>query len=470
MNKLLYPLIFTFICLFITVGYSQPAGLVYAGAITSGGTFQKGGLLGNDALGAYSFSNLTASVDNSSLTDFTTLFARNDALTTATAYIQLTFGGTVPANSTIYVKTTLAAMSFLQLGGITLSYINSSGVSAGITDYKTYYTGDGNVYFAIKPSNILQSLKITITSAAALGGSMTMDVYYAFYGSNAPNDSDPSSLNVADCGSPIYTTFSTSGITVGSFGVSNPGRAIDSDAAITMSSFYATGLSVLGGKISQTFYFNGLSNPKDAVRIVFSRSASLVAVDLAKSITISAYNGGGTETAGVPVSIFSLLDVAVLNLQIGTNTTPLTAYYAPRNSGGTSQIFDRIVVEVDIALLGVSLGGNGLNILDIRRVPDVPTAFDALACTNVGNITLSASFSQESLAGFTYKWYNAVSGGTLLESLIGKTPLITGLTLVGQSNYYVDVTKSGCTVPSGRTKVTVNTVNPPTVPPVALVP
>lgn len=467
MKRVFYLFVLSGLLLLNSLVYSQPVGLVYANGATSGGTFDR--VLGTPT-GEYKITDPLNAVNNGSLTDFTRLFARNDALATATAFIQMTFPTSVPANSTIFVKTTLSAMSLLLAGGgVTISYVNGANatVTVGASEYKTYYTGDGNIYFSIKPTAVLQSLRITATAKAALGGNITMDIFYAFYGSDASNESYPFSPNVTDCGSANYSTFSTSGLTVGSFGVSSPGAAID-DNLTTMSSYYATGLSLLTGKIAQTFYFNGISNSADAVRIVFSRSPSLVAVDLAKSITVTAYKG--VNKVGESQSLFALLDLDLLGLLGQGSAPPVTTYMAPKNSSNNAVTFDRVVVELDIGLLGVGLGSNGFNILDVRRVPDMPQVTNPTACTNLGKISLQASSVQQSLTSFTFKWYNAIREGSLLSGLTGSNPLVTGLTTVGQSNYYVDITKSGCSVPSGRAKVTVNTVTPPTAPPVALVP
>ena len=468
MERIFYLVVLVVLFSLSSTVYAQPTGLIYANGATSGGTFNT--FLGSPT-GEYKITDPLNAVNQNSLADYTRLFARNDAAATATAFLQMTFPTSVPANSTIFVKTTLSAMSLLLAGGgVTISYVNGSNntVAVSASDYKTYYTGDGNIYFSIKPAAVLQSLKITVTSNAVLGGTVTMDIFYAFYGSDANNESYPFSYNLSDCGSPNYTTFSTSGLSVGSFGVSNPGAAIDENETTTMSSFYATGLTLLTGKISQSFYFNGVSNSADAVRIVFSKSASLVAVDLAKSITITAYKGG--NKVGESQSLFALLDLDLLGLLGQSNTPLVTAYMAPRTNSNISVTFDRVVVELDIGLLGVGLGSNGLNILDIRRVPDVPSVTSATACTNIGKIGVLASTVQQSLTTFTYKWYSVLRGGDVLTALVGDNPLIIGLTTVGQSNYYVDIIKSGCSVPSGRAKVTVNTVNPPVAPPVALVP
>ena len=462
MKKVFYTLVLPILCLLYGVAYCQPVGLIYANSATGGGSY--GGS------GEYEVINPSNAVSQTSLTDYTRLYAKNSTLSEATAFLQMTFPTSVPANSTIYVKTTLSAMSLLLAGGgVSISYATTAGtVNVNASDLKTYYTGDGNIYFSIKLANVLQSLKITAKASGVLAGSITLDIFYAFYGSEVSNDSYPFSANVSDCGSANYTTFSTSGLTLGSFGVNNPGGAIDQFETTTNSSFYATGLSLITGKIAQTFYFNGISNASDAVRIVFSQSASLVAVNLAKSVTLTAYKG--TNKVGESQSLFALLDVDLLGLLGQSESPSVVAYMAPKNSSNVSVTFDRIVVELDIGALGVGLGNNGLNIMDVRRVPDVPVTTNVTACTNLGKVSLLASTVQQNVTSFTYTWYSALRGGTLLSALSGNNPLLSGLISTGQSNYYVDITKSGCTVPSGRTKVTVTTVNPPVSPPVALTP
>jgi gliding motility-associated-like protein len=83
----------------------------------------------------------------------------------------------------------------------------------------------------------------------------------------------------------------------------------------------------------------------------------------------------------------------------------------------------------------------------VNPIPAAPTAASATICSgNTATLTATAP-------GGTYQWYDAASGGTLLNTGSSfTTPVLTATT-----SYYVQTTVSGCTSP--RTTVTV-TVNP----------
>ncbi|WP_159468231.1 hypothetical protein [Dyadobacter sp. 3J3] len=390
----------------------------------------------------------------------------------ATAWLQMAFPSDVAANKTVYVKVGTGAIALLG-GGISLQvYATATGTGSTVnlenSTPVTYYTADGNAYMAIKPTGAFRSVRILLTSPLALGTN-NLDVFYVFYGPNQSNDTNPFPFNIADCGLPNVTATAFSGLTLGSVTIANPGNAIDTDV-ITGSAYNTAGVSV-SGHIIQTFYFNGNSNSGDAVRVIFSKGSALVNIDVGKAVKIQGYNG--SNAVGISRPLSSLLDVDLLGL-LTSGSTAVTSYFAPKDISNSSVVFDRVTLDFDLGLLGVSLNGNGLNVFDVRRVPDAPTASDVMACTNVGTINLAATTVQSNIANigdFTYTWYNAVRQGTLLGALVGQIPfLATDLTTVAKKEYYVDITKSGCTVPSGRTRVTVNTINPPIVPPIALVP
>lgn len=478
MNRLLYPLILIFLCLLNGVGYSQPSDAVYANSQTNGGTIPEVIVLGQSvATGSISIPIPTNAISNS----VNGLLKPNNAGTHMSAYstagvasvwLQLAFPADVAANKTVYIKVATTALALLGGGVAITAYSTATGtgspVSLGSSTPITYYTGDGNAYLAIKPTNTFRSIRILLTSPIALGTN-NLDVFFAFYGPNQTNDTNPFPSSVADCGLPNVTSTAFSGITLGSVSVTNPGNSIDTD--VNTASAYNTAGASVAGHIIQTFYFNGNSNSGDAVRVVFSKGSALVNVDVGKAVTIQGYNGSSSVGMSKPLS--SLLDADLLGL-LTTGNTVVTSYFAPKDNNNSSVIFDRVTLDFDLGLLGVSLNGNGLNVFDVRRVPDVPTATDATACTNVGTINLAATTAQTAINGignFTYTWYNAVRQGTLLSTLVGQVAyVVTGLTTVGKKEYYVDITKAGCTVPSGRTKVTVNTILPPVSPPVALTP
>lgn len=485
MKGFFYPLILIFLYLFTGIGYCQPGDAVYASSQTNDNP--------HGGISSASVDNpqnaITNTISNTSDASFkkpnsklTTLKATALSIATgsAAAWIQLAFVSTptdavVPANTTVYIKATTTAAGLLGLvggAGLTFTaYSSNTGTLNPVTlafAPRIYYTADGNIYFAVKPTANFKSIRITLTAGAVLGDG-SADIFYAFYGPNQTNDSNPFAYLLTDCGLPNVTSTAFSGITIGSVSVTNPGNSIDAD--VNTASAYNTAGASVAGHIIQTFHFNGNSNSGDAVRVIFSKGSALVNVDVGKAVTIQGYNG--VNSVGISKPLSSLLDADLLGLLTSGNSV-VTSYFAPKDNNNASVIFDRVTLDFDLGLLGVSLNGNGLNVFDVRRVPDVPTSSDATACTNVGTINLAATTVQTAITGignFTYKWYNAVRQGTLLSTLVGQLPyVVTELTTVGKKDYYVDITKSGCTVPSGRTKVTVNTVNPPVVPPVALVP
>ncbi|MCE7059853.1 hypothetical protein [Dyadobacter sp. CY343] len=318
----------------------------------------------------------------------------------------------------------------------------------------------------VTPSATFKSVKLTVASPV-LAGTNSASVYYAFYGAGASNSSNPYPFNAADCGRPNGTSIGYSDIILTAFGVTNPGGAIDEDLA-TKSSFVSNGLPLLGGHIKQTFYFNGNSNPDDIVRVTLSQGGSFLDVKLGSSITLRAYRG--ESEVGTVKLLESIVEASLLTSL--ANRENITFYFIPKNADGSSFIFDRIELDLNIALLGLGLGANGINVHDVRRVPDGISAPDAVACTNLGGITLSATALQASIGGignFLYSWYSEASDGTLLSS--NQTLPITGLTTTGQKTYYVQTTKAGegCTA-SPRKKVTVTVQSAPASPSAALNP
>ncbi|WP_285544438.1 hypothetical protein [Dyadobacter frigoris] len=474
------------------VGYCQPSDAVYASSQTNGNP--------HAGISSASVDNPQNAITNtiSNTTDasftkpnakFTTLKAT--ALSTltgsASAWIQLAFVSTptdavVPANTTVYVKATTTAAGLLGLvggAGLTFTaYSTNTGTANPVTIAaapKIYYTADGNIYFAVKPTANFKSIRITLAAGAVLGDG-SVDIYYAFYGPGATNDTNPFPFNVADCGLPnVDETESSGAVTLASF--VSPGSAIDN--SLTSATAFSITASI-AGTMKQTFYFNGLSNAGDAVRIIFSKgsASALASIDIGSSLTIQAFNGAAFVGTATPFNELLSLNLLSSTL-LGTSTNSITAYLTPKDAGGNPAVFDRVVVTFNVtaSLLGSLLSGsaNGFNIFDVRRVPIAPASSNITACTNIGIATLAASTTQsaiQNIGSFTYKWYSVLAGGS---GTGGQNLALTGLTAVGQSSYYVDIQKSGCESsstgsPSSRTKVTVNVVNPPVTPSVALTP
>lgn len=445
----------------IHIAAAQPSTAIYASNSTGGG--EASGLL----TGSYEVKDPTSAGAAGKPNDSFTFLKASSTAGISTAYVHLTFANNVASSTasptTVYIRVNDSQTTLLGGGIAVAAYDRNMGnVSLVTAGYRTYYLPDGSIYLAITPAAEFRSVRVTVSSPILLGTN-SLNVYYAFYAPGASNSSNPYPFNAADCGQPnVSTKGSSGGIALGTFDIQNAGYAID-QSLTTKSSFVSPGVALLGGHIKQTFFFNGVSNTADAVRIVLSQSGSFVAVKLASGVALQAYNGA--NAVGTVQLMSSLLSTDLLGLLSGNNT-PITFHVVPKDNLGNSVIFDRLELDLDIGLLGVALGSNGLNIHDVRRVPDVAVAPDVSACSNIGTALLSALSLQQGLAGvgnILYRWYPDASATTALSSQQSWTA--TGLTATGQKDYYVEIQKSGsgCLV-SPRKKVTVNVTAPP-VPP-----
>jgi hypothetical protein len=448
----------------------QPANAVYADKQTNDGVAAGFGLTGSFSVTGADNVRSTEAIPKPN-NSFATLTATSTA-GISSAWVQLEFPSEVTSSvgspTTVYLRTSNNNSTLLG-GRLAVTAYDKNNNSVGVVSsaFSTYYLPDGTVFIAISPTATFKFVRVTVSSPVALG-SNSLQVYYGFYGPAASNTSNPYPFNVVDCGQPNVTTKDHSGLTLGTFEVHNAWEAID-ESLTSKSSFISTGAALLGGHIKQTFFFNGVSNPSDAVRVILSQSGSFLSANVAASITLQAYNGN--SSVGTSKLINNLLDVQLLNL-LGGNDSAITFYFAPKDGSGNSVVFDRVEIDLNIAGLGVGLGANGINIHDVRRSPDAANASDASACSNIGTVSLSALSSQFNISGigsFSYAWYADIRLGTPLSSQQSWTA--QGLSTPGQVAYYVETQKSGAgCIASTRKKVTITVTAPPSSPSVALVP
>lgn len=450
--------------------YAQPSNAVYPDKQTNGGSAAGGGLSGSYSV--VNPDNARNAAGNVKPNNNYALLTATSTLGTSMAYLQLEFPAEVISSAvspvTVYVRTNNNTSALLG-GGVELTAYDKNGVQVSVQSagYKTYYTPDGSVFLAITPTATFKHIRTKLSSPVALGTN-TLQVYYAFYGPGATNTSNPYPFSVTDCGSPNVSSKDFSGLALGDFEVLNAGNAIDNDLN-SKSSFVSTGIALLSGHIKQTFFFNGVSNNADAVRVILSQSGSFLAVNLASGITLQAYNG--STAVGTSTLVNALLDADLLGL-LGGNNNQVAFYFAPKDASGNSVIFDRVELDLNIGALGVGLGSNGLNVHDVRRSPDIPTATGPTACTNIGTASLSALAQQLGISGigsFSYTWYTTAHGTSSVSTVQNWTA--SGLTTPGTASYYVETTKSGSgCIASPRKKVDVIVSNPPVSPGVALTP
>lgn len=175
----------------------------------------------------------------------------------------------------------------------------------------------------------------------------------------------------------------------------------------------------------------GCTGPRTAVTVTVN---PIPVAPTAPGTTICSGNTA-TLTATAPGGTYTWYNAAVAGtlLQTGSSyTTPVltttTTYYVQSTS--LSCTGPRTAVTVTVT-----------------PIPAAPTAPSVSICTG-STATLTAT-----APGGTYEWYDASSGGTLLNTGASYTTPVLAATTI----YYVQTTVSGCTSP--RTAVTV-TVNP----------
>lgn len=388
-------------------------------------------------------------------------------------HLELQFATTLPANTTSYVKiaTEDNLLPFLlggSLGGLlsdvaggllignqefTVQAKNGSTVVLdGDSQIPSDFAGErlriitdaeGDFYLMITPDQAYNRIRFIsrVGSLIGLGNTKRLDVYDAFY------VTDP-----ANCGSPSYTSFSGSGISLdllelGEAGVENPERAIDADP----NNFSTLSLGVLGvgSSIEQTVYFEGLSQPSDQFAVRIRLAQTLLDLNVANNIRVISSNGG---TVVQDVSLSTLLSLNLLNLSGNQITTIPVAPGAP---------VDRITLRF-FSLVGASVTQN-IEFFGVTRTPASPeitdpSTVDATVCEG-GTIDLIADTD----AGNELRWYDVPTGGMPLAT-VNSGETFTTPALTADTTYYVAAATAGCPEESARVavEVTVSIVDTPT--------
>lgn len=132
-----------------------------------------------------SVTNPSNAVD-ADLTNSTRLTAWS-TLGVGTAWSQLIFPTSIPANNIVYIKTKIITSSLLgneiNANGYTLSVAGSGGTdgtSVTTTSSPTFTSSDGFTYMVARPAAAFNSVRTTLSSPLALGTN-TVDLYSAFY-------------------------------------------------------------------------------------------------------------------------------------------------------------------------------------------------------------------------------------------------------------------------------------------------
>ncbi|MFN3588443.1 MAG: hypothetical protein ACK4UP_03610 [Spirosomataceae bacterium] len=379
--------------------------------------------------------------------------------------LEIQFPSTLPANTTSYVKIAadgslfnallggslgnlLGSVLNLVLGGEQVIRVEARNgtttVLSGQTDNAANFAGPnlrvvqdvaGNFYFAVKPTSSYNRIRLTNFPGAALllGTVKRLDVFGAYTVPAA-----------ADCGSPNFTSFDGSGITLDILnlggGVSNPGRAIDGN--LNTASNINLGVLSVAASLQQNIIFEGSSQASDVAVVRLGVNSSLVNVGLLNNIEIIASNRG---TVVASASASSLLSLDLLGLLQSSQVVNIP--FAP------GQPFDQISVRVS-SLLGVNIA-QGVSLFEVFRAPAAPA--NTTAVTNICS-GQSTALTATTNSGNELLWYSSLSATTPLVV----TPAGTGVTagpLTATTTFFVAARKVGCTEESARTAITI-TVNP----------
>ena len=395
--------------------------------------FNSNNVLNNDV------SNPTLAV-GSNLTDHSSIAI---PLLLGTNYQRLAFSQTFTAGEPIHVK--LASTINLSVLAVTVevqAYSGATPVGSKVTlssgALLNLISGE-NIADIVVPSPGLSYNGVQISVTGAVLSTGKIDIYAAYV--NAVPSADINCNTIED-----LITGTTSGLLGGLNGVITPNNAIDAD----LNSYAEIRQNVgVAGYVHLTTLFSSPSAPGDSISVLLSvPGVPLLDANVFSKLSVVAYNGN-TAVATIPASS------ALLGIRLLDATNHIYQFTYAVNSS-----FDRISVQAG-GLVGALTSAY---VFDIKRIVPKPSILiDGISLTSksicVGqNTTLSISTPQSCT---DYKWYDAISGGTLLNT--GESFIRNSLPQ-GTYTYYVQSVRQGCTTTSSeRIPVTI-TVNPlPTV-------
>ncbi|MGC4041382.1 MAG: gliding motility-associated C-terminal domain-containing protein [Flavobacterium sp.] len=385
--------------------------------------------------------------------------------------LELQFPGTLPANTTSFVKiqtddNLLPSLLGGSLGGLLSTTLgaalignqeftvqakngssvilegNSQIVSQFSTDRLRIVVNENNEYFiAITPNQPYDRIKLTnrVGSLVGLNTTKRLDVFGIYY------------IGTPDvCGGASYTSFEGSGlnldlINLGGAGVTNPHYVLDSNP----NNYSRLSLGVLGvaASIEQTVYFDGLSEPSDRFYVRMRIAPALLALGAANNIQVIASNGPNTVQT---VNLNSLLNLDLLAL--------LQANQVVTIPFATNTTVNRITIRYN-SLLNVQLT-QSLDLYDVIRTPAPPIITNPFTLNPRICAGTSASLIAQTGAGTELNWYSQPTGGAVLATTTSGQAFVTPV-LYANASFYVSSKRIGCPQESIRVKIDVTVINVP---------
>jgi len=380
-----------------------------------------------------------------------------------TSTINLKFTSNVPANTPVYIKigtqdnllpvllggavgNLLSAVLNVTLTGsqqFTVSVRKDSGMAIQTLNSQTggafssdaariVVDGQGNYLVRLVPNAEYNTISITnrVSAVVGLGATRTLNVFDAYYINDA-----------ASCTTDKLTSFTGSGIlNLVNQGVTNPKNAIDANQ--DNHSTLNLGVLAAGTSISQTVYFQGITNATDDYNVRLRMSQQILDLNILGAITLTAYNG--TTVVGTPRTLAELLSLNLLTLQGGQIAT---VRFSP---GGVT---DRITLTL-ASLVNLNVIQN-IDFFGITRVAALPTITvpGAIACPGTPTAITATTIAQ----GTELRWYSEPTGGTLLATVTPGAAFVTPA-INENRTFYVASARVGCTEESLRVPAPVNVV------------
>ncbi|WP_202703235.1 gliding motility-associated C-terminal domain-containing protein [Flavobacterium sp. UGB4466] len=210
------------------------------------------------------------------------------------------------------------------------------------------------------------------------------------------------------------------------------GNSVDGNS--TTSSSITLPVGLVNGWIQQTLQFNNPGKTGDFIDVDLELPGGIADLSLLGAVSLATYNGATYNNDR------NFINNALVTLQLLSGNKFRATITAGAN-------FDR----VEVRLGGLVSALTTLKIYQATHRYKLPSFTGNTTICGGQTTTLTANI----VAGETIKWYDALTGGTLLAS----TAAYTTPALTVNTTYYVEVTRDGC-VNSERNPVSVTVNNP----------
>ncbi len=365
-------------------------------------------------------------------------------LLTGNIYQQLSFSSTVPTNTPITIKIG-SGVGLLGVGvSVQAQAYDVAGTAIGsptsLNSLLALLNGDNQQEIQISSATTpIKSVRITLSSTVSVG--LSLKIYDAYYNTTA------TTVNCETIIDELHGVENPLNLVGFAGGVTTPANSIDGN--LNTSAQFSSTIGV-AATTQQTVIFPSQSVIGDTIKILIQTPGNLLTAQVLSSLSYSTYDGLGT----LQETFFNNPSLININL-LGSSSDKAWVTFRP------TKVFDR---------LKISLGGtvsllSTIQVYEVKKsIPNPISTIDGSILSSKSiclgqNTTLSVSNIQTCT---DYKWYDAASGGTLLNT---GASFIRNALAVGTYTYYVQAVRQGCSSTSSlRVPVTV-TVNPlPTAP------